>query len=56
MAGPNVPANLVMGSETNSIGLTSDNVLTIADILGIKQDVQNVGLVQSGSMSLFDRI
>jgi hypothetical protein len=56
MAGPNVPSNLVLGSETNSVGLTSDNVLTIADILGIKQDVLNAGLVQPESMSLFDRI
>lgn len=56
MAGPNVPSNLVLGSESNPIGLTSDNVLTIAEILGIKQEVQSAGYVQSESMSLFDRI
>jgi hypothetical protein len=56
MAGPNVPQGLVVGGEDNPIGLTSDNVLTIAQILGIKQEVQAAGYVQGGSMSLFDRI
>lgn len=56
MAGPNVPAGLEVGSEDNPIGLTSDNVLTIAQILGIKQEVMSAGYTQSGSLSLFDRI
>jgi hypothetical protein len=56
MAGPSVPSNLVLGSESNPIGLTSDNVLTIAEILGIKQEVQSSGYVQPEAMSLFDRI
>jgi hypothetical protein len=56
MVGPNVPSNLTVGSETNRVGLTTDNVLTIADIFGVKQDVANAGLVDGASRSLFDRI
>lgn len=56
MAGKGVPANLVRGSESNPIGSSTDHVLTIAEILGIKQDVQAAGLMAGGSLSLFDRI
>lgn len=56
MAGPNVPANLSVGSATNPRGLLTDNVLTIAEILGFKADVQASGLLAGGSQSLFDRI
>lgn len=56
MAGTNVPQNLVLGSETNPVGLIADSVLTIADILGIKAEVQGAGLVAGNTMSLFDRI
>lgn len=56
MAGPNVPANLSVGSVTNPRGLLTDNVLTIAEILGFKADVQASGLLAGGSQSLFDRI
>lgn len=56
MAGPNVPANLSVGSATNPKGLLTDNVLTIAEILGFKADVQNSGLIAGASQSLFDRI
>lgn len=56
MMGPNVPANLRVGSETNPIGDAADTVVTIADILGVKGDVLSAGLVDSGAMSLFDRI
>lgn len=56
MAGPNVPAGLSIGSESNPVGITSDNVLTVAEILGVKNEVQAAGLVQPESMSLFDRI
>jgi len=56
MAGPNVPANLSVGSATNPQGLLTDNVLTIAEILGFKADVQNSGLIAGASQSLFDRI
>ncbi len=56
MVGPNVPADLVIGSETNPVGIITDNVVTIADILGFKDDVVNSGYIEPGSMSLFDRI
>ncbi|MFN4123577.1 MAG: hypothetical protein ACK4GL_09785 [Flavobacteriales bacterium] len=56
MAGPNVPSNLSIGSENNPIGLTSDGVPTISEILGVKQEVLSSGFLQGGSQSLFDRI
>jgi hypothetical protein len=56
MAGQNVPSNLVAGSETNQVGTTMDNVLTIADIFGFKQDVLNAGYISGSAQSLFDRI
>jgi len=56
MAGPNVPSNMIVGSESNQIGLTTDNVLTVADIFGVKDAVLNAGFVNPGSKSIFDRI
>ena len=59
MAGPNVPNNLQVGSESNPVGLTTDGVPTIAEILGgnaLKNEVLNSGFMASGSQSLFDRI
>jgi hypothetical protein len=56
MAGNGVQSNLVVGSENNPKGLSTDGVLTIAEILGIKSDVMAAGLVNGNSMSLFDRI
>lgn len=56
MAGPNVPSNLVVGGESNRVGKTTDNVLTIAEIFGIKDAVANAGFMDAGTMSLFDRI
>jgi len=56
MAGPNVPQNLTIGSENNPIGFASDSMLTIADILGVKNEVLNAGMLAPGTMSLFDRI
>lgn len=59
MAGPNVPSNLQVGSESNPVGLTTDGVPTIAEILGgsaLKNEVLNSGFMASGSQSLFDRI
>jgi hypothetical protein len=56
MAGPNVPANLSIGSEGNPIGQTSDNVPTIGEILGVKNEILNAGFLAPGSTSLFDRI
>ena len=56
MAGPNVQANQVIGSETNPVGLTADNVLTIGEILGFKNEIANGGYVEPDSRSLFDRM
>ncbi len=56
MVGPNVPSNLKVGSESNPVGDAADTAMTIADILGIKQEVQDAGLMDFGAMSLFDRI
>ena len=59
MAGAGVPSNLQIGSETNPIGLTTDGVPTIAEILGgnaLKNDVLNSGFLAPGTQSLFDRI
>ncbi|MBL7943686.1 MAG: hypothetical protein JNM00_13015 [Flavobacteriales bacterium] len=56
MAGSGVPSNLVIGSEGNPIGLVSDTMLTVADILGIKPEVVNAGYLAEGTLSLFDHI
>ena len=56
MVGPSVQSNLQVGSENNLIGTTMDNVLTIGEIFGIKQDILSSGKVAGGAMSLFDRI
>lgn len=56
IAGPGVDANLSVGSGSNPIGDISDCVLTMAEILGIKSQVQGEGLVSSDAVSFFDRI
>lgn len=56
MAGSGVQGNLRIGSDTNSVGLATDNVLTIADIFGIKNEVANAGFIDGASRSLFDRM
>lgn len=56
MAGPTVPQNLVVGSESNQVGRATDNVLTIGDILGFKNSIMATGAVDPQAMSLFDRI
>jgi hypothetical protein len=56
MVGPNVPSNLKVGSETNPIGHITDDLLTVADIFGIKDQVSSAGLIGSDARSLFDRI
>jgi len=45
-----------VGSESNQIGKTTDNVLTIAEIFGIKDAVLGAGFMDGGTKSLFDRI
>ena len=56
MVGPNVQSNLEVGGEGNQIGETADNVPTIAEILGIKNEVMSSGLLSGTARSLFDRI
>jgi hypothetical protein len=56
MVGKNVPSNLMVGSEINPKGVVTDSVLTIADILGIKDQVRSAGFVSGNSNSLFDLI
>jgi len=55
MMGPGIP-NGVYGSEANPKGHTEDNVPTIAEILGVKDDVMNAGHLAPYTKSLFDRI
>lgn len=56
MAGAGVPSNLVIGSESNPVGIATDVVPTVAELLGIKNEVMSAGLIDSGSLSLFDRM
>jgi hypothetical protein len=56
MVGPNVPSNLVVGSESNPVGKATDFALTIADIFGIKDIVGQQGYIDPQARSLFDRL
>ena len=59
MAGPGVPSNLQVGSELNPVGLTTDGIPTIAEILGgdaLKDQVMYSGFLAEDSLSWFDRI
>ena len=56
MAGKGIPENLIIGSEGQPIGSTNDCAMTIADILGIKTEVESAGLVDPNSKSFLDRI
>lgn len=56
MAGPNIPSNTIIGSEGNQVGMATDNVLTIAEIFGVKAEVSSAGYFHANSRSLFDRI
>ncbi|MFN8351570.1 MAG: hypothetical protein U0U25_08925 [Flavobacteriales bacterium] len=56
MAGPGVQAGLRVGDADHPVGLATDVVPTIAEILGIKEDVMGAGLIDGASLSLFDRI
>lgn len=56
MAGNGVPSNLSVGGVGNQIGMSTDNVPTIGEILGVKPEIMNAGYLDAGTMSLFDRI
>ena len=54
MAGPSVPAGQIVGGEGNPIGLASDTMMTVADLLGVMPEVQAAGMTVSGTTSLFN--
>ncbi len=54
MVGPNVPANLTVGSEGNPIGQVTDTMLTVGDLLGVRPDIEATGYLAPGTTSLFD--
>ena len=56
LLGPDIDADLVIGDENNQIGQATDGVPTVAEILGIKNEVVNSGLLDVDAMSMFDRI
>jgi len=56
MAGPHVPTNLTRGSESSPIGDISNGILTVAEALGIKEQIMSEGIVGGGMRSFFDLI
>lgn len=56
LAGPGVPQGLSLGQEGAPVGMTADIVPTVADVLGIKNEVMNQGYLIENARSLFDRI
>lgn len=56
MVGPGIPQNVVVGSEGNGVGTSNDCVPTIAEILGIKNEVVGAGLLHPESRSFLDQI
>lgn len=56
LAGPNIDAGLTLGGLGNPVGDTADAVLTVADILGIKPEVEAAGLVNAAGRSWLDRM
>jgi hypothetical protein len=53
---PDLPTNQIIGGEGNPIGQASDAMLTIAEILGVKNEVLQAGYVDAGINSFFDLI
>tara|TARA_R110001592_G_scaffold359340_3_gene665739 strand:+ start:103557 stop:104864 length:1308 start_codon:yes stop_codon:yes gene_type:complete len=56
MAGPGIPQGMTIGGEGDTRGTTNDCVPTIAEILGIKNEVMGSGLLHSQSRSFLDQI
>lgn len=56
IAGPGVDPGLTVGSESNPKGDITDGLLTLAEVMGIKNEVMSHGLVSGNARSLFDRI
>ncbi len=55
MLGPGIPAGLTLGNEGSPLGDTAQCMLTVAEILGIKNQVASQGLLYN-SQSLLDLI
>ena len=55
MAGPNVPQNLTVGGEDNPVGMVTDTMMTVCDLLGVMPECAG-GMVHPGTDSLFNRI
>jgi len=56
MAGPTVPQGLTIGGEDNPVGMVTDTMMTVCDLLGVMPEVQGAGYVHPGTDSLFNRI
>ena len=57
MAGPGIDAGATLGNFNDpAVSDATDMVPTIAEILGIKNEVQGAGLLDVDAMSIFDRI
>jgi hypothetical protein len=56
MAGPSFEQNLVIGSESNVIGQVSDAMLTVADLLGVKNEVATSPYIAPGTDSFIHQI
>ena len=56
MIGPGIQQNHVVGSDTNPIGRNTDCVPTVAEILGIKNEVMSAGFLYPGTQSFFDQM
>ena len=56
LAGPGIDAGLRLGSEDAPVGDSADVVLTVAELLGIKPEVEGAGLVDRAGRSWFDRM
>ncbi len=56
MLGPGIPSDLMIGSETSPVGEVADGVLTVAELLGFKPEMQSAGYVLGNAQSWFDRI
>lgn len=52
MAGPNIPQGEVFGSEGNPVGRVTDAMATVADILGVGNEVN----AATGALSLFQQM
>lgn len=54
LIGGDIPQGLIKGDANNPIGYTTNVVPTIAEILGIKQNVVNAGFLAPGTKSFYE--